>query len=86
MICTGCGNCEQGKRECKTPQACGAEVIGGTYFPKLAEARPVFALRNDHDEFCEDEPMSVTAKAFLAAVAFIVCAIVAAGLVDWLMS
>jgi hypothetical protein len=54
--------CSQGKRPCPTPTACGSEVMGGTYWPLLAEAKP-------HIDPIEDEPMSALVVACVIAVA-----------------
>ena len=80
MICQGGGNCQQGKRECLTPTACGAEVVGGTYWPLLAESKP------HQVEYAGDEPMSDFAVACWWAAGAFAAFIVAAGFVDWLMS
>jgi hypothetical protein len=63
MHCSG-GSCNQGRAPCKTPEACGAEVVGGTYWPLLAEAKP------HEPPYCGDEPLSDTATA--CVIAFIV--------------
>jgi hypothetical protein len=76
--CTG-GSCKQGRARCETPAACGAEVVGGTYWPLLAESKPYTAP-------VDDEPLTFCAKACWAGAALVVAIIVAAGLVDWLMN
>jgi hypothetical protein len=77
MHCTG--PCQQGRIACPTPTACGAELGGGSYFlpREQASERPYFALRNDHDEFFDEEPMSdfavaCWAVAICSAIALVV--------------
>ena len=95
MHCESNG-CHSGRKPCPTPRECGAYSYlgGGNYqaaldaentYLHLREEEPVFALRNDHDEFTE-EPMSDFAVACWWAAGAFAAFIVAAGFVDWLMS